>query len=85
MIFEAVLSVLLAGVLVSAAAALKSRDLMVSVVLLCAMSLFLAAGFYMLQAPDVAIAEAAIGAGISTAVYVTALRNTGRDENEKRG
>ncbi|MBN2043000.1 MAG: DUF4040 domain-containing protein [Candidatus Aenigmarchaeota archaeon] len=83
MIFEIVLPVALTGVIISAAAALKFRDMMASVVLLCAMSLFMAASFYILQAPDVAIAEASIGAGISTAVYVIAVSKTGRREDEK--
>ena len=36
--------------------------------------LLLALEYFMLQAPDVAIAEAAIGAGLSTAIYIIALR-----------
>ncbi len=50
------------------------RDLISSVISLAALSLLLSIEFYILQAPDVAIAEAAIGAGLSTAIYVLALR-----------
>ncbi|HII76450.1 MAG TPA: DUF4040 domain-containing protein, partial [Methanolinea sp.] len=32
------------------------------------------------QAPDVAIAQAAIGAGITTAIFIMAIRATGRHE-----
>ena len=36
--------------------------------------------FYILQAPDVAIAEAGIGAGLTTAIYIVAIRGTTRWE-----
>jgi len=36
--------------------------------------LLLSLEFYILQAPDVAIAEAGIGAGLTTAIYIIALR-----------
>jgi len=46
------------------------------------MSLLLSLEFYILQAPDVAIAEAAIGAGLTTAIYILAIRGTRRMEEE---
>ncbi len=54
--------------------AVWSRDLLTSVISLGAFSLILSLEFFILQAPDVAIAEAGIGAGLSTAIYVVALR-----------
>ncbi len=53
------------------------RDLLSSVVSLGVFSLMLSLEFFVLQAPDVAIAEAAIGAGLSTAIYIIALRACG--------
>ncbi len=53
------------------------RDLLYSVISLGAFSLLLALEFYILQAPDVAIAEAAIGAALDTAIFVIALMGTG--------
>lgn len=50
------------------------RDLLSSVISLSVLSLLLSVEFYILQAPDVAIAEAGIGAGLSMAIYVFALR-----------
>ncbi|WP_029166403.1 hydrogenase subunit MbhD domain-containing protein [Aminiphilus circumscriptus] len=50
------------------------RDLLSSVISLSVLSLLLSVEFYILQAPDVAIAEAGIGAGLSMAIYVLALR-----------
>jgi uncharacterized MnhB-related membrane protein len=38
--------------------------------------------FYILQAPDVAIAEAAIGAALSTTIYIIALRACRRSKSE---
>jgi len=55
------------------------RDLIAAVISLAAMSLLLALEFYLLQAPDVAIAEAAIGAAITAAVYILAIRATKRE------
>ncbi len=80
MIAEIIHGILLSGIVATGALALRSRDLIVSVIYLAAMSLVLSAEFYMLQAPDVAIAEAAVGAGLTTAIYVTAIKKTGRME-----
>lgn len=82
MTFEIIQLVILTGILAATGMALKSKDLVVSVVFLAAMSLLLATEFYILQAPDVAIAEAAIGSGITTAIYVMAINKTQRWENE---
>lgn len=54
------------------------RDLLSSALALGAFSLCLALEYYILQAPDVAIAEAAIGAGLSTVIYIIALRACGQ-------
>jgi uncharacterized MnhB-related membrane protein len=82
MILEIVQLPLLVGIVVSAFMALKGRDLLKCTVFLAIMSLLLAAEFYLLQAPDVAIAEAGVGAGLSTAIFVIAIGKTTRWENE---
>lgn len=73
---------ILAGIAITAFLALESKDLLISVIYLAAMSLMLTTEFYILQAPDVAIAEAAIGAGLTTAVYIIAIKRTERLEQE---
>ncbi len=73
-------AIALLGTVLTAAAAVHSRDLLKATVLLAAMSLFLALEFFLLQAPDVAITEAAVGAGLSTAIFVIAIRKTRRHE-----
>ncbi|HDD46409.1 MAG TPA: DUF4040 domain-containing protein [Candidatus Aenigmarchaeota archaeon] len=80
--FEIIEMIILLGVICTSVAAMLSKDLLVSVVLLAAMSLLLSLEFYILHAPDVAIAEAAIGAGLSTAIYIMAINKTDRWENE---
>jgi len=55
------------------------KDLIAAVISLAAMSLLLALEFYLLQAPDVAIAEAGVGAAITVAIYILAIRATKRE------
>lgn len=66
--------VLLVGMVVLAVMILRWHTLMASAVALAAFSLMMALEFYLLQAPDVAIAEAGIGAGLTTAILVVGIR-----------
>lgn len=70
-----VLLMLTAGI-----AAAIFRDLLNAVIASCVVSLIAAILFYFLQAPDVAMAEAAIGAALVTAIFVIAIRRTKRIE-----
>jgi len=54
------------------------RDLIAATIALAALSLLLSLEFYLLQAPDVALAEAGIGAAITTAIFVIAIKATKR-------
>jgi len=56
------------------------RDLLYSVVVLAVLSLLLAFEFYLLKAPDVAIAEAGIGAAVTAAIFIITIRATKRME-----
>lgn len=62
--------------------AVRLKDLLGAVILLAVMSLLLSLEFYMLHAPDVAIAQAGIGAGLTTAIFVLAIRGTKRMEEK---
>lgn len=62
--------------------AVSLKDLIAAAIALAVMSLLLSLEFYILQAPDVAIAEAGIGACITTAIIVLAIRSTKRMERE---
>ncbi|ADE57393.1 MULTISPECIES: Na(+)/H(+) antiporter subunit B [Aminobacterium] len=70
---------------ISAFFAIWFRDLLSSVISLGVFSLILAIEFYLLRAPDVAIAEAGIGAGLSTAIYLIALRGCGKARTKTGG
>ncbi|MFN3346568.1 MAG: hydrogenase subunit MbhD domain-containing protein [Candidatus Bipolaricaulaceae bacterium] len=58
------------------------RDLLAAALALGAQGLFLSLAFYLLQAPDVAIAQAGIGAALTTAIFLLAIRKTRRKEEE---
>jgi len=64
----------------AAVAAAIFRDLLNAVIASCLVSLIASLLFLLLQAPDVEMAEAAIGAALVTAVFVIALRRTRREE-----
>lgn len=65
---------LLLLIVVSAAGAVLLRGWATSVVVLSIFSLFTTVAYAMLQAVDVAMAEATIGAGLMTAVFMTAVQ-----------
>ncbi len=69
---------LLAGILVSAFAAVRVRNSLHSVIVLSVFSVLSTVMFAYLQAVDVAMAEAVIGAGFMTALFVTAIGKTRR-------
>ena len=56
------------------------RDLIAAIIAVAAMSLLLSLEFYILQAPDVAIAQAGVGACLTTAIFIIAIRATKREE-----
>ncbi|WP_297506664.1 DUF4040 domain-containing protein [Thermococcus sp.] len=75
---------ILVGVMIlSAIFAVEWRDLLAAAVGMAAVSLFASILFLMLQAPDVAMTEAAIGAALSGAVFIFAIKRTQRFESEE--
>lgn len=72
------------GILVSAFLAVKFENILSSVIALGITGGFMALEFIVLHAPDVAISEAAVGAVLSTAIFVIAVKKTTkREEKEK--
>jgi uncharacterized MnhB-related membrane protein len=63
-------------------AAVQMKDLMHAVILLAGADAMLAIVFFLLAAPDIAITQAAVSAGLSTVIYVIAIHKTRRHENE---
>ncbi len=67
-------------IVIASAFAVVFKDLIAAAIAVAAMSLLLSLEFYILHAPDVAIAEAGIGACLTTAILVIAIRATRREE-----
>ncbi len=75
-----IVSFLVVAMLAAAVSAYFFKDLLSAVIASCMVSLLAAVLFFFLHAPDVAMAEASIGAALVTAVFVIAIRRTKRYE-----
>lgn len=71
---------LLTLLIITALAIVRSENLFAAVILTGIFSLLMAVSFFLLDAADVALTEAAIGAGISTVLFLGALALTGEQE-----
>lgn len=71
---------LLLFLVVCALAVSRIRDLISAVIIFAAYSLTMALLWQQLNAPDVAITEAAMGAGVTTLLLFAAISRTGRME-----
>jgi multicomponent Na+:H+ antiporter subunit B len=71
---------LLTLLLITAVAIVRTKNLFVAVMLMGIASLLIAANFFLLDAADVALTEAAVGAGISTVLFLGALALTSAQE-----
>lgn len=74
--------VLIVIMLIAALVAAALKDLLGAVIVATLVSLITAILFYFLQAPDVAMAEASIGAALETVIFVIAIRKTERFEDK---
>lgn len=74
---------LLLALIVLAIWALRSRDLLVAAMTLSVYSFLMAIMYAQLNSPDVALAEAAIGAGITTILFIVTIQMTRRTEEEE--
>lgn len=71
---------LLLFLIVCALAVARIRDLLSAVIIFAAYSLVMAIIWQMLGSPDVAITEAALGAGVTTFLFIAAISRTRREE-----
>lgn len=62
---------------------INTSDLLNGIIALSGVSLLSALLFYLLHAPDVAITEAAVGAGVSTVVFIGVIRYTERKDKHQ--
>ncbi|MDX1574230.1 MAG: hydrogenase subunit MbhD domain-containing protein [Methylophaga sp.] len=71
------------ALLATASAALLSRNLFRAVVVFIAFGLLMAIAWVRLQAPDIALAEAAIGAGLTGVLLLDAVSHFGRSSHNR--
>jgi uncharacterized MnhB-related membrane protein len=62
--------------------AIEANKLLTSVIMLSAMGLLSVILFVIMKAPDVAITEASVGAGLTTAIFLLSLRKLKRADVE---
>jgi len=80
MILEYFMIFLLVLMLILAVYVVKTKDLLAAVIASGFISLVASIVYLYLQAPDVAMTEAAIGAGLTTLIFIIAIRKTERYE-----
>jgi uncharacterized MnhB-related membrane protein len=73
---------LLLLMLAAAVYSIVQKDLLYAVIATGVISLVLTVLFYLLQAPDVALTEAAIGVALTTIIFIITIRNTVRHEDD---
>ncbi len=76
-------TLILIGIIATAAIAIFSKKILTCVIALGVTGAFVALEFLVLQAPDVAIAEAAVGAVLSTVIFIIAVKKTSKKEDKK--
>ena len=81
-VFQIVLFVLL---IVCALATSLTKNLLASIIIYMAYSVIMAIMWMLMQAPDLAITEASVGAGVSSLLFFLVLRRIrlmGKEEND---
>ena len=71
---EALNALLLAFILICAVAVSITKDLLTSIIIFMAQSIAMSVVWILLRAPDLAITEAAVGAGITTLLMFISLK-----------
>lgn len=74
--------ILLVFLVTTAAVAILLKDLLAAIVVFSAYSLMMAILWTQLRAPDLALTEAAVGAGITTVLFVVTIFRTSRREDD---
>jgi uncharacterized MnhB-related membrane protein len=82
MILEAIHIIIPILLIITAVIAVLLKDLLAAALVVAANNLLLALEFYILQAPDVAIAQAGVGACLTTAILILTIKGTKRMEDE---
>lgn len=77
---DIIIMILLASIVVCALATIFTKRLLTAVVIYMSFSLIMSIIWVLLQAPDLAITEAAVGAGITSILYFVTLDKIKRIE-----
>ncbi|MDJ0986655.1 MAG: DUF4040 domain-containing protein [Desulfobacterales bacterium] len=80
-IFDLLLALTLVGL---AWTALTAKDLFKAIVLFISFGMLMAVAWLRLQAVDIALAEAAIGAGLTGAIFIMALKRMSKNQPPKK-
>jgi uncharacterized MnhB-related membrane protein len=80
-IFDLLLALTLVGL---ALTALTAKDLLKAIVLFISFGMLMAVAWLRLQAVDIALAEAAIGAGLTGAIFIMAVKRMSKKEQPKK-
>ena len=75
-----ILEIAALGIVVLSIALVEMKDLLHAAIILAAADMLLAGAFYLMGAPDIAITQAAVVAGLSTLIIVLAINKTHRKE-----
>jgi multicomponent Na+:H+ antiporter subunit B len=78
-----VLAAVLVFTVVGAVAAIVLRDVLNAIVAFAAFSFGIAASWILLAAPDVALTEAAVGAGVTTVLFLVTIAKTVRPAGDR--
>ncbi len=80
MMFEWFNVILVIFLIVCAIAVERTKDLLAAVIIFASYSLFMSVLWLLLAAPDIALTEAAIGAGVTTLLFLVVISRTTRME-----
>ena len=75
---------LLAFILICALAVCITRNLMVSIIIFMSQSVAMSIIWMLLESPDLAITEAAVGAGVTSLLFFVTLKKIHAREGENR-
>lgn len=74
-------TLIMIGIVIAAIVAIQTKKVITSVIALDVTGSLAALEFLLLQAPDVAIAEASVGVVLTTVLYIVALRKVKEEDD----
>ena len=76
-------TIIILGMIIAAASLLFIEELLPSIIAMSTMGSFLALEFLLLKAPDVALAEAAVGAILTPIIFIVTLKKV-KDKKDNK-